>query len=54
MLYGGDGDDRFSSAGGDDTLIGGSGVDSLTLATSSVGWNVSLSAGTACWATFGP
>lgn len=52
LLYGGDGDDRFSSAGGDDTLIGGSGVDSLTLATSSVGWNVSLSAGTAVLGDF--
>lgn len=47
LLYGGDGDDQLFSASGDDTLIGGSGVDSLTLATSSVGWSVSLSAGTA-------
>lgn len=52
LLYGGDGDDRFASAGGDDTLIGGSGLDSLALTTSSVGWNVSLSAGTAVLGDF--
>lgn len=52
LLYGGDGDDQFASAGGDDTLIGGSGVDSLTLTTSSVGWNVSLSTGTAVLGDF--